>query len=167
MTILWWMCTFFLASTIHISRLILTFKFWSKLWVPSRRVFRAIERTEARNFEALMGGEICKFQNRFQESVAADSAAALSPPGPSHFRHGRPLDFQLTLAGHLTSTKKVVLNDPVGIFSITSKCWGYAKVYVEIRVMQKGWLRAEHLRTGWVAYPLPNTYMVIWVGAGG
>ena len=47
-----------------------------------------------------MGGEICKFKTGSKKVLPADSAAALSPPGPSHFRHGRPLDIQLTLAGH-------------------------------------------------------------------
>ena len=64
----------------------------------------------------IMGGEICKFQNRFQESVAADSAAALSPPGPSHFRHGRPLVFQLTLAGHWEVLRSDVTSEAVWTF---------------------------------------------------
>ena len=48
----------------------------------------------------VMGREFCKFKTGSKKVLPADSAAALSPPGPSHFRHGRPLDFQLTLAGH-------------------------------------------------------------------
>ena len=48
----------------------------------------------------LMRREICKFKTGSKKVLAADSAAALSPPGPSHQQHGRPLDFQLTLPGH-------------------------------------------------------------------
>ena len=47
-----------------------------------------------------MGREICKFKTGSKKVLLADSAAALSPPDPSHYRHGRPLDIQLTLAGH-------------------------------------------------------------------
>ena len=47
-----------------------------------------------------MGGEICKFKTGSKKVLTADSAAALSPPDPSHYRHGRPLDIQLTLPGH-------------------------------------------------------------------
>ena len=47
-----------------------------------------------------MRREICKFKTGSKKVLPADSAAALSPPCPSHQQHGQPLDFQLTLPGH-------------------------------------------------------------------
>ena len=52
-----------------------------------------------------MGREICEFKTGSKKVLQADSAAALSPPDPSHYRHGRPLDIQLTLPGHCTQTQ--------------------------------------------------------------
>ena len=47
-----------------------------------------------------MGREIWKFKTGSKKVLLADSAAALCPPDPSHYRHGQPLDIQLTLPGH-------------------------------------------------------------------
>ena len=54
-----------------------------------------------------MRREIFKFKTGSKKVLSADSAAALSPPGPSHQQHGRPLDFQLTLPGHLDGDGKL------------------------------------------------------------
>ena len=58
----------------------------------------------------LMRREICKFKTGSKKVLPADSAAALSPLGPSHQQHGRPLDFQLTLPGHLSTVKLIGYN---------------------------------------------------------
>ena len=55
-----------------------------------------------------MRREICKFKTGSKKVLPVDSAAALFPPDPSHYRHKRPLDIQLTLPGHWTC--KVKLN---------------------------------------------------------
>ena len=53
-----------------------------------------------------MRREICKFKTGSKKVLPADSAAALSPPDPSHYRHGRPLDIQLMLPGHCAKGSK-------------------------------------------------------------
>ena len=66
-----------------------------------------------------MERENCKFKTGSKKVLPADSAVALSPPAPDpyHYRHWRPLDIQLTLAGHSTA---YLLNREHSVFCLFS-----------------------------------------------